>query len=457
MAMQISGPILTADQTRLAEAAAMSEGISVETLMDRAGAAVAEAVWRFGGGRPTLILCGPGNNGGDGYVAATLLKKRGCDVHVAALRDPRTPAAIKARAQWSGPVETLANAIPGPVLVDALFGTGLKKPLELEVKSQLQRLADAARLVVAVDVPSGVDADTGADLGAVNAHVTIALVSIKPAHVLYPAAGFCGHINIDQLGIAAHSDVAILERPKLPAPGPADHKYTRGMVVVVEGDMDGAALLSAGAAQRSGAGYVVLTGQNGAAAHSVVRKPFSESLSDARAGAIVIGPGLGRDEAAQAKLLAVIETGKRLVLDADALALVNMGQLCAVGPRTILTPHEGEFARLFGALAGSKIDRARAAATASNCVVILKGADTVIASPDGRTCVSPLASHWLASAGTGDVLAGIVGAMLARDILCFEAACAAVWLHGASARLFGPGFIADDLLAHLPAALIACA
>jgi hydroxyethylthiazole kinase-like uncharacterized protein yjeF len=432
----------------------MTAGVSVGELMERAGAALAEAVWRFGGGHETLVLCGPGNNGGDGYVAARLLEERGLAVRVAALRKPRAPAAIEARKGWTGPVEALDRANAAPVLLDCLFGTGLARPLEPEVAGPLARLRGEARFVIAADLPSGVATDDGTDLGAAAADVTVALAALKPAHLLHPAAGLCGHVMLGDIRIVAASDAAVLQRPALPAPLAGDHKYTRGLVTVIAGAMAGAAALAAAAAQRAGAGYVVLTGDAGQVPSSVVRRTRDAALGDARIGAIVVGCGLGDD---RNTLDACIDTGKSLVLDADALTLADLPILHGLGARAILTPHEGEFARLFGALPGNKIDRARAAAGECGCVVILKGADSVIAVPDGRVRVATGLPHWLASAGTGDVLAGIAGAMLARGLAPFDAASAAVWLHGDAARRAGPVLIADDLTHHLPAALAACA
>jgi len=453
----LTGPVLTAAQTRAAEEAAMAGGTSVDTLMERAGHAIAEAVWRFGGDRAVLVLCGPGNNGGDGYVAARILKARGISVRVAALAEPRTDVARRAAALWDGSVEAVEGAAPAPIIVDALFGTGLARALDAELTQQLQRLRAAARLVVAVDVPSGVGTDDGANLGAVAADVTVALAALKPAHLLQPAAGLCGHVMRADIGIAAESAMSVIARPRLAAPGPADHKYTRGLVTVVGGAMPGAARLVATAAARSGAGYVVLVGDAGETGtpNSVVRRTVEDALADERTAALVIGSGLGRDEAAEALLSRALATSFPLVLDADALRFLTARQLKARMAPTLLTPHEGEFTALFGRGQGSKIERARAAAEASGCTIIFKGADTVVASPDGCVGLGARASHWLASAGTGDVLAGVSAAMLARRMDSHEAACAAVWLHADAARRAGAGLIADDLCLHLPAALAA--
>ncbi len=456
--MSVSGPILTSAEMRAAEGVAMAGGVSVDALMERAGGAVAEAVWRFGGGRPTLILCGPGNNGGDGYVAARRLLERGLDVRVAACSEPTTEVAIAARNRWTGVVEQLEDVQPAPVLVDALFGTGLSRPLDAKIGDSLKRLADAARFIVAVDVPSGVGTDDGTNLGAVSADVTLALGSIKPAHVLFPAAHLCGLTKTQDIGILTSSVTQVLNRPLLPAPAPQDHKYRRGLVAVVGGQMMGAGLLAASAAMRL-AGYVVATNLKGLGADALVHREWSEIASDDRVGALLIGPGLGRDTNARAQLDRALHTVHPLVLDADAIHLLTDSELLNLRRRStpmIMTPHSGEFDALFGNGPGSKIDRARAAAAKSGAVMVLKGADTVIAAPDGRARVAVGAPGWLASAGTGDVLAGLISGCLANGLAPFEAASAAVWLHNEAARLAGPGLIADDLSAAVPKALARC-
>lgn len=452
-------PILTAAETRAAEEAVFATGVTVEQAMEAAGAAVAEAAWRYAGTVPALVLCGPGNNGGDGYVVARLLKERGVKVRVAASGEPRTDAARANRARWNGPVEALTGAKPARLMIDALFGTGLVRALDPAIAGPLERLADSAVQRIAVDVPSGVGTDDGALLGPALAYdLTVALAVLKPAHLLQPSAGLMGRLVLADIGIPGSSQLSEIGRPHLPVPGPRDHKYTRGHVVVVEGAMPGAALLTAMAAQRGGAGYVTLAGKGQGGPAAIVRRDglLRELLDDERVGAVVIGPGLGRDRAGADQLRRAMESGRPLVLDADALVLLAERGLRRIAGMPVMTPHEGEFVRLFGDLPGSKIDRARAAAVASRAVVVLKGADTVVAAPDGRAAIARPAPGWLASAGTGDVLAGLIAANRARGLQAFEAACAGVWLHGRAAELAGPGLIADDLVANLPAALAAC-
>jgi hydroxyethylthiazole kinase-like uncharacterized protein yjeF len=340
--------------------------------------------------------------------------------------------------RWEGPVEALAAARPAPLLIDALFGTGLRRPLEQA--GRLCQLAGQASVRVAIDLPSGVATDDGAILSPVpDFDLTIAFQTLKPSHLLQPAARHMGRIVVADIGIAASSALSEIGPAALLEPGPDAHKYTRGYVAVVAGEMPGASALTAAAALRAGAGYVRLIGPPVAGVPSaIVQGPgeLQALLADERIGAIAIGPGLGKGAEAERLLAAVLASGRPLVLDADALR-VHAG--------AILTPHEGEFARLFPGLTGSKVERARAAAARSGSVILYKGADTVVAAPDGRAAIAPPAPAWLATAGTGDVLAGIVAARLAALGDPFAAACEAVWLHGRAAERAGPGMIADDL------------
>ncbi|MBK9999898.1 MAG: NAD(P)H-hydrate dehydratase [Sphingomonadales bacterium] len=452
-------PILTAAEMLAAERSAMAQGETVETLMDRAGRAVAEAVWRFGGGRPVLILCGPGNNGGDGYVAARYLAKRGVDVRVAAFGLPGTDASRAAREAWAGPVEALEDADDAPVLVDALFGTGLARPLGGTLVKNLARLTKRRPFTVAVDVPSGVGSDDGVNLGAVPAHLTLALGALKPAHVLQPAAALCGIVKVADIGVTAESKVSLLTRPHIQEPGPESHKYRRGLVGIIGGEMPGAGALSALAAIRI-AGYVLVSGMDGMALpHAVVHRPCEAILEDRRVGALLVGPGLGRGPEARQRLDQILEKSCPIVLDADALMLLGSDDFPEMKRRMspiVMTPHAGEFAALFGDLSGSKIDRACAAAKISGSVIVFKGPDTVIACPDGRARVAQSGPGWLATAGTGDVLAGIVAALLASGRTPYDSASAAVWLHAEAARLAGPALIADEIPFHIPAAVAAC-
>lgn len=454
--------ILTAAEMRAAEEEAIAAGTPVETLMERAGIGAADAIWRYAGQAPALVLCGPGNNGGDGYVVARELRAKGVAVRVAATGAPRTPAAAVARANWDGPVEDLADAKPAPLLIDALFGTGLARPLDPPLVDRLADLAAKARIRAALDLPSGVATDDGAILSPVpDFDLTVTFQTLKPAHLLQPAARHMGRVAVVDIGIAAASDLHEIARPKLAVPGPDDHKYTRGYVLVVGGEMPGAAALAATAAARSGAGYVVLAGgEGGAVPNSVIRRPIADLqtlLADKRVDAVLVGPGLGRDGPAWGKLAPVLSSPKPVVVDGDALwLLAEMGLVRRPhGAPTIATPHAGEFEHMFGD-SGSKVEAARTAADTTGIFVAFKGPDTVVAAPDGRAAIATASTGWLATAGTGDVLAGVVAARLASGTAPFEAACAGVWLHARAGELAGPFLIADDLAAHLPAACADC-
>lgn len=449
-------PILTAAAMRAAEERAIAAGVTVDGLMDRAGKGVAAAVQRLASGAPVLVLCGPGNNGGDGYVAAAALAAAGLDVRVAATGAPTSEAAARARDRWWGSIEPLASAEPASILVDALFGTGLSRPLEGPHEQKLGFLAEAARLSISVDLPSGVTTDDGRPLGAIPTFdLTLALGALKPAHLLQPAARYCGAVRLIHIGIDANSDVKVLDKPSLRSPGPDDHKYTRGMVAIVAGAMSGATQLASIAAMRAAAGYVALLGEGHGGPHALVHKPFDdEALSDSRIGALLIGPGLGRGDDAAVKLDRALATDHPLVVDGDALYLLK-NRLDALARRrapAILTPHAGEFDSLFGKDDASKLVRAQAAARAAGATVVFKGADTVIAAPEGGVRIAPDASDWLSTAGTGDVLAGAIAAMLSAGLAPVEAASAGVWLHGEAARRLGPAFIADDLANAMTAA-----
>ena len=438
-------PILTTVEMIAAEQRAINAGTSVETLMERAGAALAEAAYRYAGKMPALILVGPGNNGGDGYVAARHLAERGVKVRVAALTEPKGDAGRWARSQWRGDVETLGPTTKSaPLLIDALFGTGLKKGLETSVLEQLFRLSDAAKIRIACDLPSGVESDSGAELSLVPTFdLTVAFGALKPAHRLFPALHQCGRIVLADIGVEASGDWHEIGMPDLPPLDPGGHKYSRGLVHALAGKMPGAIALAANAAAHSGAGYVRVSTSlriDGLPA-SIVQTDTAE-LNDERIGCILVGPGLG--DIPQILTLALTSRAPK-VIDADAITHLGEPERLR-GQDAILTPHEGEFERLFGKLEGSKAERAVEAARRSGAVVVYKGPDTLVAAPDGRLGFAPQAPPWLASAGTGDVLAGMIAALRARGLAGFEAACAAVWLHGRAAETAGPRMIADDLV-----------
>jgi hydroxyethylthiazole kinase-like uncharacterized protein yjeF len=445
-------PILTTKAMIAAEQRAIDAGTKVETLMERAGYALAEAAYRYAGKMPALILVGPGNNGGDGYVAARYLADRGVPVRVASLAGPKTDAAKWACSRWSGKVEAFDEGTAfAPLLIDALFGTGLKRGLEASVSSIFLKLAEAAVIRIAADIPSGLDSDSGAELSAVPAFdLTVAFGALKPSHRLMPASSKCGRVVLADIGIDAASDWREIARPELPPLDPAGHKYSRGLVHALAGKMPGAIALAAKAAARSGAGYVrVSTSRSIDGLPAAIVQTDTAEINDERIGCLLVGPGMG--DAPQVLNLALTTRAPK-VIDADAISQLGEPERLR-GQDAILTPHEGEFERLFGRLERSKAERALEAARRSGAVIVYKGPDTLVASPDGRLGFGPPAPAWLASAGTGDVLAGVIAAMRARGLDAFNASCAAVWLHGRAAEIAGPQMLADDLADAIPAAL----
>jgi NAD(P)H-hydrate epimerase len=481
--------LLTPQQMGEADRLTIAGGIPGIVLMENAGRAVADAVSRRWPKQKALVLCGPGNNGGDGFVAARILAERGWPVRVALLgaQEALKGDAAAAAARWTGPVEPLARAVirDAGLVIDALFGAGLARPIE-GVSRDVIAAVDSARLpVIAVDVPSGVDGASGAVLGiAPKAALTVTFFRRKPGHLLLPGRSHCGETLVAPIGISdavlgdIQPEVAANHpdwwRDNFPWPLPESHKYTRGHALVAGGAvMTGAARLAARAAARLGAGLVTVAAPQtafpiyAAALTGIIVQPaggldaFRALLADPRRNAALIGPGAGVGDDTRDKVLAILAAEKRAVLDADALtsfadnAEVLFG---AIRSPCVLTPHEGEFGRLFANLvdvSGSKLERACRAARLSGAVMLLKGNDTVIAAPDGRAAISQGAPPELATAGSGDVLAGMVLGLLAQGMPPFEAAAAAVWLHADAARRFGPGLIAEDLVEALPTALTA--
>ncbi|OYU14788.1 MAG: bifunctional ADP-dependent NAD(P)H-hydrate dehydratase/NAD(P)H-hydrate epimerase [Alphaproteobacteria bacterium PA4] len=456
-------PILTAADMRVAEAAAMAAGVSDLVLMERAVAAALAAIQSFEPGHAVLVLCGPGNNGGDGYGIAAELRARGRDVTVAALGVPTAGAAAVMAARWGDVVLPLAAAPSRPVVVDALFGTGLTRALPDDVQAVLDRLRGAARAVIAVDIASGLHADTGAAMGRpLAADLTVTFGAAKRGHLLGEGAALTGRLVVADIGVACVSGTSLVTPPRR-LPLPADtHKYRRGSVAVIAGALSGAARLTALAALRTGAGLVTLICPNAAVpADAIMQRDDAAGLAllaDPRTRAIAIGPGLAADQRGRDWLARVLAGTIPAVIDAGALALLGEGPQDAFATATaplVLTPHDGEFARLFGAIGADRIGAAQAAAVASGAVVLLKGSQTIIAAPDGRTAVNGHAAPWLATAGAGDALTGIIAALLAQGLAPFDAASVGAWLHGDCGRRGGPGLIADDIPALLPAVLAA--
>ena len=456
--------VLTAQQMRDAEQRLFDTGTSVGELMEIAAGGAAEWVRRLTAGRSVTVLCGPGNNGGDGYVIARRLREWGLNVQIVAPVEPKTQAAKDAKANWGGEVLTSGGKARGELLVDCLFGSGLARPLTAEHALLLRDLADRHALCVAIDVPSGVATDTGEPLNEKLPHfdVTLALGAWKFAHCLAAGRVHMGAKRLVPIGIgpvdgAAHKIV----RPQISAPGRTAHKYTRGLCAVLSGAMPGAALLSATSAMRAGAGYVKILGASpaGAPAGLVYEpSPDFEALSDKRLRAVLVGPGLGRDDTARERLNHALASEAALVLDADALHMLKPADVATDRP-IIATPHDGELdalCRSFAVIAEGRMAKAKALAKTSGLVVVAKGADTFVATPDGKVAVAPPASSWLSVAGSGDVLAGIIVSRLATGADPFEAAQHGVWLHTRTAQLCGAAFTADDLAGSVSRALEEC-
>ncbi|MCR6631747.1 MAG: NAD(P)H-hydrate dehydratase [Magnetospirillum sp.] len=476
------GPeVLSVAEMYRADALAVAGGVTGEQLMEAAGHAVAREVRRRFPPCRVAILCGPGNNGGDGFVAARLLERAGYPVRLALLGDVVNLKGDAARmaGRWRGRVEPLTPAVldGAGVVVDALFGAGLARPPGGAAAEVIAELGLLLLPVIAVDVPSGVDGDTGAILGdAPDAVATVTFFRKKPGHLLLPGRLKCGEVVVADIGIPdtvlAEVEPPVAENaPSLwakafPWPRADGHKYARGHVVVVGGAaMTGAARLAARAARRVGAGLATIAAPPEALAVYRAGDPgtivvslddYAALLGDPRKNAVVLGPGGGTGEPMRARVLAALKAGKAAVLDADALtsfADAPRELFKALSANAVLTPHDGEFARLFGKAGGSRLERARQAAGRAGAVVLLKGADTVVAHPDGRAVINANAPPFLATAGSGDVLAGLIGGLLAAGMDAFDGAACGVWLHGAAAASVGPGLIAEDLADALPRVL----
>lgn len=521
--------LLTCEEMAEADRRAVALGVPSLDLMENAGRAVAdEAAKMVPPGAKIAVLCGPGNNGGDGFVAARYLKERGFDVRVACLvpvEQLKGDAAEMARRwdgaendRWAAPLyEVMCDYREKALIIDAIFGAGLARAPAGDFATAIElinKASEAGVHVLAVDVPSGLDGTTGQALGEyiVEAECTVTFFRKKPGHLLAPGRAYCGEVVVADIGIPAKvlEDIEPciwLNAPDLwgqtfpvldPSCWTPAHKYTRGHALVVSGPVfqSGAARLAARGALRIGAGLVTVASPTSAlpenAAHltAIMLRPcpsarvLSEILDDKRKNAVVVGPGAGVGEETRELVIAALKSGAACVLDADAMTSFAQGPQDGAGsvgfgftgaaratsnhPETlfnairanetrpvVLTPHEGEFKRLFPDLADmpSKLERARAAAMVSGAVVVLKGPDTVIARPDGCAAINANAPPTLATAGSGDVLAGFIGGLLAQGMPPFEAACAAVWLHGECANTFGPGLIAEDLPEVLPKVL----
>jgi hydroxyethylthiazole kinase-like uncharacterized protein yjeF len=484
--------LLTTAEMAQADRLTIAGGMASIELMENAGRAVADQIAsQHAIPARVVVVAGPGNNGGDGFVAARHLAERGHAVRVILIGNAnrlRGDAAV-ATQRYHGRLEAFGPEAlrEADIIVDALFGAGLDRAVSGEARSAIEAMNAATAATYAVDLPSGVNGTSGAVMGvAVDATETITFFRRKPGHLLLPGRLHCGRVKVAEIGIAASvlaeiNPTAFANGPALwskdfPVPQVAAHKYSRGHAVVVSGEMSstGAARLAARGALRAGAGLVTLATPRGALAVNaaaslavMVRavdgaEELSEFLSDQRRNAVVLGPGGGLGAPMQALVRSALSRPCGVVLDADALtsfADVPRALIAAISSRptgdTVLTPHDGEFARLFRTIeeipgAGSRLERARAAARATGAIILLKGPDTVVAAPDGRAAIAENAPPWLATAGAGDVLAGFVAGLLAQGMAGFEAAAAAVWLHGECGTEAGPGLIAEDLPEMMP-------
>jgi NAD(P)H-hydrate epimerase len=480
--MNFATALLDAQQMAEADRLTVSGGLSVATLMENAGRGVAAEVMKRWSPRRVTVLCGPGNNGGDGFVAARHLAAAGWKPRVALL-GAHEKLSGEARAQADHCAEILEALAPSVIdgaelIVDALFGAGLSRPLEGAGRDTLVACTAKRIPIVAVDIPSGVQGDTGENLGAVPSVLTVTCFRKKPGHLLFPGRSLCGELVVTDIG----TPVTVLERilpntfendPRLwrdalPRPALGGNKYTRGHALLVGGyPMTGAARMASRAAARMGAGLTSIAVPEialpvyAAALTSIMVKPlaapadFDALLSDPRVKGFLIGPGAGIGETTRARTLAILGTRRATLIDADAITSFEQAQaelMAAIRGPCVMTPHEGEFQRLFDP-SGDKLTRTRRAAARSGAVIVLKGSDTVIASPDGRAIINANAPPTLATAGSGDVLSGVVLGLLTQGMDPFLAAAAAVWIHGAAAAEFGPGLLAEDLPDLLPGVL----
>jgi len=484
--------VLTNAEMQRADQLSIAAGTPGFKLMLSAGQAVAEAANALVEEGPILIVAGPGNNGGDGFVAAAELAAQGREVSVILMceRDQLQGDAASAARGWKHPVLPFnPQAIGRPALIiDALFGAGLSRPVDGEAREMIEAINANGAPVLAVDLPSGISGSTGAVMGvAINAAETVTFFRRKPAHLLLPGRMHCGRVRVADIGIDARvlgeiqpqtfENVPQAWQNSFPVPVIDGHKYARGHAVVVSGDIasTGAARLAARGALRAGAGLVTLASPrdalavNAAALTAVMVRSvdnpveFADMLNDKRLNACVIGPGAGVAPRTRDLVHTALSLRRHLVLDADALTSfagtperLFESIKASADQQVVLTPHEGEFPRLFSDISNkhpnrSKLERVRAAAERAGAVVLLKGADTVVASPDGRASIAANAPPWLATAGAGDVLAGMIAGFLAQGVPAYEATCIGVWMHGEGAREAGPGLIAEDLTEVLPA------
>lgn len=476
--------LLTAEEARNADKAAIEASTSGETLMENAGRAIVDLIVQEYKPCNVLVVCGTGNNGGDGFVTARMLKEKNWNVTLASVGNTEDIKgdAKTAQNKWNmagGATRTFSKDLLGDakLVVDAIFGTGLTRDVSDAGKEAIVAINASALPVVAVDVPSGIHTDSGAVMGsAIQASHTVTFVRPKPGHVLLPGKAHTGQLHVYDIGISGdkvkpklYLNAPALWKHLLPLPKPDANKYSRGHTVVLGGPMQmtGASRLSAMAALRSGSGLVSIASSQDAlpiyamTLTAVMTKQVDNAsqlatlLEDARISALLVGPGAGVTEKTRETTLQALKSKKACVVDADALTIFQFNTkplFDAISGPTVLTPHEGEFERLF-TTKGVKTERAKEAAKQSGAVIVLKGNDTVIAAPDGRVSINANAPVWLATAGSGDVLAGIIAGLMGQGMPAYEAACAGAWIQGDVASRVGPGLIAEDLHSHMPATL----
>lgn len=469
--ISIKNCLLSVEQMYEADRRTIDNGTSGLKLMEAAGAAITREIVKRWTPRKTVILCGPGNNGGDGFVVARLLHQKGWHVRVLLLghRDKLTGDALTNAQRWPFEVQPLRpeNLSGAQLIVDAIFGAGLARDVEGVVAQTLAQVPKLDVPVVAVDVPSGIDGDTGQIRGiAVPADLTVTFARPKTGHLLMPARQYCAELIVADIGISTETlseidPTAFTNNPidLFPWPEQDTHKFKRGHGVIVGGQkMTGATRLAATCARRVGLGVLTISAH--ATAYMIYRQaepgnivsdqPLSDHLDDPRKNVFLAGPGLGLGEKQPPLIDQLLSSDKRLLLDADALTLMAGKVLPPRPHETLITPHEGEFARLFPTITGSKLQKARQAARQTGYTVLLKGADTVIAAPCGKAVINTTGTPWLATAGSGDSLAGICFGLMGQGLTAFDAGCLGAWLHGKCAETFGAGLISEDIASLLP-------
>ena len=472
--------IVTTQQMIESEACAIISGISELTLMENAGKAVAQYVEEhYNNNHTILILCGPGNNGGDGFVIARLLHNIGYKISIAHYKTDKISPNMKHMMDKAKNIEILDLLndqinFDTDIIIDALFGTGISRAFSLT--KIVHYIANSPAKIIAVDIASGINSDTGEIMqNAIKADITITFAAKKLGHLLNPGKLYSGLVIAKDIGVDISTKYTAYENSptlwNIPHIEYESHKYSRGFAIINGGDIQctGAARLAAKAAQRSGAGVVTLASPLNAAHiyHSSLmsvmvkqydsEQSFTQILSDKRISSILLGPGNGVNSETKQKILTALKHITRCILDADALTVFQDDHELLFenikDSQVVMTPHEGEFHKLFPTCTGDKVIRAFDAAKLSNSIIVLKGNDTIIASPSGHVAVNSNAPSTLATAGSGDVLAGIITGLSSTGLDLFDCACAATWIHAECANYFGIGLIAEDIIDMIPKVL----